>query len=213
MQLLEATVDFSLCETNGAEWSSYTYSLFLSRQSLLIRTLITQTTLLFWICETRSLQLSSLLLAVCKTDSSFLLDCAGVVIITAAVVVSVCVGHYSHTANQYVCIESVFSCKCGWNARVRVSMVTVALQRGPLTTHRSKELFVVKLFEILSELLQHHIWVSLVFLQAKEWVKLTSLQPVLGFSLQTTQCLIIGSLLFLFYLRRVYLYLFVFPFS
>lgn len=88
----------------------------------------------------------------------------------------------SHTANQYVCIESVFSCKCGWNARVRVSMVTVALQRGPLTTHRSKELFVVELFEILSELLQHHIWVSLVFLQAKEWVKLTSLQPVLGFS-------------------------------
>lgn len=36
-------------------------------------------------------------------------------------------------------------------------MVTVALQRGPLTTHRSKEPFVVELFEILSELLQHHI--------------------------------------------------------
>lgn len=42
------------------------------------------------------------------------------------------------------------------------------------------------------------------FSSGQRWVKLTSLQPVLGFSLQTTQCLIIVSLLFLFYLRRVF---------
>lgn len=55
-----------------------------------------------------SLHLSSLLFAVCKTDSSSMLNCASVVIITAAVVVSVCVRHSIHTLLINTFVLSLF---------------------------------------------------------------------------------------------------------